>query len=155
MKTIARVVLGLILLVALVGTAVVLLPGCANTPHSVAQLEGMSEPEFQAWLTGSVTDWATAAGTTVAIEAPDDIDATLRFCTDLDKAADGVITAHAIRDIAKATHFKSKEVALLMVLGQTLLNQRGGVPGGEHGKALMHAIASGIRAGMDEPVPVK
>lgn len=151
MKTLARLVLGSFLLVALVGVAWLLVPGCAsNAPHSVQQLEAMDPAQYQDWLTTTVRPWSENAGTMAIVSELATTQQVSQFTADLRiAAASHTIPPNVIVEAAKKIGWKDKKTVLIVVMsGQALLNARGGLQVlGPRTKDVLLTIAAGVDAG--------
>ena len=120
---------------------------CAGAPHSVAQLEQMDEAEYHAWL-DRVAAWSTAAGATVAINAPGDVANVDTFAAAIAAAAGGPFDPKLLVTASKAVPWASPLIAPLILEGQALLDARGGLPGGERGAEVLRTIATALRTGL-------
>jgi hypothetical protein len=138
------------LIAALLATLAVSVSGasCVGAPKSLDQLATMEEPQWQAYLT-RVKAWSEAAGYTVVKAQPDEYEHVVAYSEMLAEAtasADSDFVATSADKIAWVTPMAK----LVLLEGQALLDARGGLPAGQRGLALLHAIASGVRAGAED-----
>jgi len=121
---------------------------CTGAPKNLDQLAEMEQPQWDAYLV-RVRAWAEAAGYTLVKAQPDEYDHVVAYSEMLASASaepgsDPVATS--VSKIAWATPMAK----LVLLEGQALLEARGGFPAGQRGLALLHAIASGVRAGAED-----
>ena len=125
---------------------------CAGAPHSAQQLEQMDEAEYHAWL-DRVAAWSTAAGATVALNAPGDAANVDAFAAAIVAAAGGPLDPHVLVTASHAVPWASPLIAPLILEGQALLDARGGLPGGERGAEVLRTIATALRTGLAAAMP--
>jgi hypothetical protein len=131
---------------------------CAGAPRSVEQLNSMDEAEYHAWL-DRVGVWSEAIGATVAISAPKDVANIDTLAQTLVAATGGPMDPKLIGHAARAIPWASPLIAPLMLELQAMLDERGGLPGGERGAEIVSTVAASLSKGLHandlEPKPSK
>lgn len=119
---------------------------CTGAPKNLDQLASMEEADWQAYLT-RVSAWSEAAGYSVVKSKPEEYEHIVAYSEMLATASsEGDPVSEAATKIAWATPMAK----LVLLEGKALLDARGGLPAGQRGLALLHAIASGVRHGAED-----
>jgi hypothetical protein len=121
---------------------------CAGAPKNLDQMASMEESDWQAYLL-RVGAWSEAAGYSVVKAKPEEYDHIVAY-SDLLASASAEGPADPISDAATKIAWATPMAKLVLLEGKALLDARGGLPAGQRGLALLHAIASGVRAGAED-----
>lgn len=121
---------------------------CAGAPKNLDQLASMEEADWKAYLI-RVNAWSEAAGYSVVKAKPEEYEHIVAYSEMLATAsADGV--ADPVSEAATKIAWATPMAKLVLLEGKALLDARGGLPAGQRGLALLHAIASGVRSGAED-----
>lgn len=146
-KSAFEALFALIVLALFGGTLSLGTGACVGAPKSKQQFEQMDEGDFQDWLT-RVTLYCEIAANQVVRKHPERTEK-------LKDYADVLVTLASsqdpLGDAAQMVGLDEPIVFIVVLEGKALLNARGGLPGGTRTMELLHAIATGVRSGV-QPV---